>query len=194
MSKKMTRTEKLYSMKGSELIKYAAGIGVKLPTNKAGTALKIAKDEAITRIIDAENRAAGAPAPAEETERRIGLLDEVTITVTDNETGEQEVVAPAEEPDVKKERKGRKSTKKTFEELVADIPAPADVRFIRGSKGAVHVKMGTESRRLFGYSGPIIVVTDERLVDGLEYEEKSYGYRLAPTAENMKAIFTNYRR
>ena len=188
MSKKMTRTEKLYSMKGSELIKYADGIGVKLPANKARTALKIAKDEAITRIIDAENRAAGAPAPAEPTERQIG---------TDNETGEQEVV-PAEEPvaetPAEPKRRGRKSTKKTFEELVADIPAPADVRFIRGSKGAVHVKMGTDSRRLFGYSGPIIVVTDERLVDGLEYEEKSYGYRLAPTTENMMAIFANYRK
>lgn len=130
---------------------------------------KYTEADGIIAVVNVEDISAEAPAEVAETE----------IPIT-------------EEPKPKKERKARKRTKKTFEELVADIPAPANVRFIRSAKGAVHVKMGTDHNRLFGYTGTGIVVSNSALIDGLQYIKKTYGYVLAPTADNMAAIFHSY--
>ena len=94
--------------------------------------------------------------------------------------------APAEKP---AKKRGRTRTKKTFEELVADIPMVADVRLLKGRKGMVYAKRG--NKRLFEYCGPVIVVTDPKLAEGLDYEVRNYGLRVAPTEENMRKIFEN---
>lgn len=52
---KMTREDKLYSMRGTELIAVADKLGVKVACNKTRTALKEAKSAVVERILAAEN-------------------------------------------------------------------------------------------------------------------------------------------
>lgn len=172
----MTREERLYAMRGTELIAEAEKLGVKVAHK--GNSLKESKEKAIQKILAAEAVQNEEPEVAE-TEVEEPVVDAI----------ETETAPETEKP--KKERKARQP-KHTFESLVADIPAFNNAVFIRSVKNAVHVKIGTDHKRLFGYTGTVIVVGDERLVAGLDSEKKSYGYILAPTVENMRAIYANY--
>lgn len=51
----MTYEQKLYSMKGIDLIREADKLGVKVITNKPRTALKESKDKVVERILDHEH-------------------------------------------------------------------------------------------------------------------------------------------
>lgn len=62
----MTREDKLYSMKGSDLIKEADKLGIKVNCNKVRTQLTEAKSKVIERILVAE-AAANEPTAVEET-------------------------------------------------------------------------------------------------------------------------------
>ena len=119
-------------------------------------------------------------------------LREVEVEETVPEVAEEvvETVEEVAEVKTKKSGKGRNRTKKSFEELVADIPSLGNIQLVPNSKRtAVHVKRG--NKRIFGYSGPVVVVNRKEYLTGLEYEAKNYGYVVAPTRENMLAILRN---
>ena len=86
-----------------------------------------------------------------------------------------------------KTRKPRKRTKKTFEELVATVPlCTPNIHLKNVLKGAVAVYLG--HTKLFTLDNLRIVTTIDDLVLDLDAENSKYGFRLAPTAENMEAM------
>lgn len=204
------RRKELEAMVGRQLIAEAEKIGVKL--SRKGNALKESRTNAAEKILKKEIELMEQVAdvievieePVVETVEEVQTVnveepvEEVTETVeevpeaeTEQATEEVPTVDAETEVEVKKpaKKRGRTRTKKTFEELVADIPLVADVRLLRGRKGMVYAKRG--NKRLFEYCGPVIVVTDVKLAEGLDYEVRNYGLRVAPTAENMRKIFEN---
>lgn len=63
--------------------------------------------------------------------------------------------------------------------------------FLPNSKNnAIHVKY--KKKRVFGISRGIIVVTDKKILDGISYEEKSYGCRVDITVANIEKIYENF--
>lgn len=213
------RRQELESMTGRQLIAEAEKVGVKL--SRKGNALKESRTNAAEKILKKEIELMEQVAdvievieePVVETVEEVQTVEveeeevateetveEVTETVeeapeAETEQTTEEVPAveaePEQEVEVKKpaKKRGRTRTKKTFEELVADIPMVADVRLLKGRKGMVYAKRG--NKRLFEYCGPVIVVTDPKLAEGLDYEVRNYGLRVAPTEENMRKIFEN---
>lgn len=92
----MTREDKLYSMKGSELIKEADKLGVKVNCNKSRTQLTEAKSKVVERILAAE---AAMTADTEETP----VVEEVQVEETPVETPViEETQEQVEEPKVEK--------------------------------------------------------------------------------------------
>lgn len=175
----MTREEKLFSMTMKVLAEEAEKLGVKI--NKKGK-----KEDAVNKILACER-----------------MLKEVNeINLDDYEEEEvTEVTAPeteevTEEPAPKKEHKTR--TKKTFESLLAVVPIiiPNVSITPNGKKrNAVHLRNARGTKRIFGYDGAVVVVTNEKYLHGVvevAAEKRNYGYRVEPTAANMIAIQRNY--
>lgn len=207
MTKKMTHTDKLYAMRPAELIEYAASIGVKLPRDKAGKNLKCSREKAVTKVIEAEMAARNAELPEEVAKFNAEqIVAEEQEMLTEHPTPEieaetasdgtpyaevmTEIVAGAEKKAKEAKAKKVRRKAKTFEELVADIPSLGNVTFTPNSKRtAVHVKRG--SKRLFGYTGTVVVVNRPEYLEGIEYETRNYGMVVAPTKENMLAILKN---
>lgn len=175
----MTREQKLWSMTMKMLVVEAEKINVKV--DKKGSRAK-----AIEKILAAEAKMAEVEPEVVE-EEKCGDGTEYPEVM-------QEIIAGAEKKAEaakaeKKERKPRQP-KHTFEALLMDIPLVADLQISANSKrNAVHVKRG--DKRIFGYSGKVIVVSDEKYLTGIDYEARNYGYRVAPTRENMVAILKN---
>ena len=186
--KTMTREEKLFSMTMKVLAGEAEKLGVKI--NKKGK-----KEDAVKRILDAE------AAIAEKAIAQAEDVEEVTEDPTAEHIVEVEVTevttAPkTEEVAPKKERKTR--TKKTFESLLAVVPVVIPNVSItpNGKKrNAVHLRNARGTKRIFGYDGAVVVVTNEKYLHGVvevAAEKRNYGYRVEPTAANMIAIQRNY--
>lgn len=200
-----TRADKLYALTGAMLIREAEKLGVKV--RKHGNALKESKDSVISKILAKEAELAGEvidETPEVESVETVSVetepsntsqpdSDEDVVTVevpkVEADVEVQETEAPAS--DDKKEKRTRRRRRKTFEGLVADIPASANLRFVKSKKGGVRVFLG--ERRLFYYNGTRILTNNESLFAGLDYTEKSYGYKYfcKPTTENFLAIFNN---
>lgn len=98
----MTREDKLYAMKGSELIKEADKLGVKVNCNKVRTQLSESKSKVIERILAAEAEAAKTeetPVVEEVTETQVEetpvetAVEETPIEETQEET-EEETIPP----------------------------------------------------------------------------------------------------
>lgn len=181
----MTRRDKLTTMKGADLIRVADNLGVKVACNKARTALKESKQAVIDRIILAEEIRAEAEkvATAEPTLT-------VPMPVESSEHGPQLIEKAVDV--VKKEKKAKKTKapKRTFENLLAEIPCSGDLQFMPNSKrNAVHVKRG--NKRIFGYNGSVLVVNRLEFLKGVQYKTRNYGYVVQPTKENMMAILHN---
>ena len=169
----LSRNDRLMTMKGADLINLADRLGIKVACNKARTQLKESKQGVIDRIIAAEN------VPEE--------VAEYNDVQKDLEDAENITVAPV--PAVKSEKKrGRKSSKKSFEELVASIPMFGNTIIKRTSADSVKVSRGSV---MFILDNKRIVTKTADAVKGLDFEESQYGYRLAPTIENMTAILLN---
>lgn len=90
----MTREEKLYSMKGSELIKEADKLGVKVQCNKTRTQLSEAKSKAVERILAAEAEAAKAAETPVVEETKV---EETPVETAVEETTIEEPVIEVEE-------------------------------------------------------------------------------------------------
>lgn len=201
-----TRADKLYALTGAMLIREAEKLGVKV--RKHGNALKESKDSVISKILAKEAELAGevidgapevesvetvsAETESSDTSQPDSDEDVVTVEVpkVEADVEVQETEAPAS-TDTTKEKRTRRRRRKTFEGLIADIPASANLRFVKSKKGGVRVFLG--ERRLFYYNGTRILTNNESLFAGLDYTEKSYGYKYfcKPTAENFLAIFNN---
>lgn len=195
-----TRADKLYALTGAMLIREAEKLGVKV--RKHGNALKESKDSVIAKILAKEAELAGAvdETPEVESANTVPVDTELSNTSqSDSDEDEATVEADVEvheteapaSTDTTKEKRTRRRRRKTFEGLVADIPASANLRFVKSKKGGVRVFLG--ERRLFYYNGTRILTNNESLFAGLDYTEKSYGYKYfcKPTAENFLAIFNN---
>ena len=181
----MTREEKLWSMNGHDLIGVAKKLGVKLNTNKTETGLKESKEKAIQKILVAE-------AETKETvEQPTEVVETETMEVVEVEqTAEAEEHVVDVEPKKEKKAKKTKAPKRTFENLLAEIPCGGNLQFTPNSKrNAVHVKRG--NKRIFGYNGSVLVVNRLELLKGVQYETRNYGYVVQPTKENMLAILHN---
>ena len=160
----MTMEQKFYSMTMKALVAEAEKLGVKI--DKKGS-----KAKAVEKML------AAVDTKAEET---VEAVEEKTVEV------EEETVEAVKKEEPKKERKARQP-KRTFENLLADIPSLGDLQFVPNSKrNAVHVKRG--NKRIFGYNGAVLVVNRREYLDGVDYETKNYGYVVAPTRENMLLI------
>lgn len=202
-----TRADKLYALTGAMLIREAEKLGVKV--RKHGNALKESKDSVISKILAKEAELAGevidgapevesvetvsAETESSDTSQPDSDEDVVTVEVPKVETDVEvhETKAPAS-TDTTKEKRTRRRSKKTLEGLVADIPIySANLRFVKSRKNEVHVFLG--ERKLFVYTGARILTNDETLFAGLDYTEKSYGYKYfcKPTTENFLVIFNN---
>lgn len=128
----MTREDKLYSMKGVDLIKVADSLGVKVSCNKTRTALKEAKSDVINRILEAEETAAIMAAKAE-----IGIQPEplnpedVEIISDDSDissdgTKYTDVMAEIIHGAEQRAKAVRSTSKKLPEQLIEDIRAYID--------------------------------------------------------------------
>lgn len=175
----MTREEKLYSMTMKALVEEAEKIGVKI--DKKGS-----KQKAVEKMLAAEAKMAEVAETAEEEKCSDG---------TEYAEVMQEITAGAEKKaeeakTKKKERKARR-TKKTFEQLVAEIPVSGNVRMIRAANGDVLVKRGNQ--RIFRYNGHCMIATSEKMFTGCEYEKQNWnGYVIYnATPETMKRVFKN---
>lgn len=200
-----TRADKLYALTGAMLIREAEKLGVKV--RKHGNALKESKDSVISKILAKEAELAGAVDETPEVESADTVPVDTELSNTSQPDSDEDVVTvevPKVEADVEvqeteapasadttKEKRTRRRRRKTFEGLVADIPASANLRFVKSKKGGVRVFLG--ERRLFYYNGTRILTNNESLFAGLDYTEKSYGYKYfcKPTTENFLAIFNN---
>ena len=202
----LTRADKLYALTGAMLIREAEKLGVKV--RKHGNALKESKDSVISKILAKEAELAGVvdEAPEVESVETVSVETESSNTSqSDSDEDEATVEVPKVEADVEvheteapastdttKKKRTRRRSKKTLEGLVADIPiCSANLRFVKSKKNEVHVFLG--ERRLFVYTGARILTNDETLFAGLDYTEKSYGYKYfcKPTTENFLVIFNN---
>lgn len=175
----MTREEKLYSMTMKCLVEVAEAEGIKI--DKKGS-----KQKAVEKILAYE--AAAAEVREEET-----LSIPTPMEYTEN--GPQLISTNEADTEKKPEKKQKtRQPKRTFENLVADIPSIGNIKLVPNSKRtAVHVKRGNQ--RIFGYSGAVVVVnlSHEDYLKGLEYETRNYGFVVAPTRANMLAILKNAR-
>ena len=101
--------------------------------------------------------------------------------------------AKTETAEVKTERKNAKKDIAQLTEMIPEeIRSNKSVEILENSKGtALHVKLGKE--RLFGLSA-VIVVNRTDFLDGIESDKRNYGYRVAPTSENMMLIYKNALR
>lgn len=135
------------------------------------------KDGNVTNTIDIEEEPTMEKEVIEETKTIDTKEEDTTMTETTEKTAE---------------KKARKTTRKTVESMIAEVKAAipnADLVFEENSKGtAIHVKLG--KTRIFGYSGPILVVA-ENLTTGVDFDKKNYGCRVLPTAENMRKVYEN---
>lgn len=104
----------------------------------------------------------------------------------------------AEEAARKAARKAAEEAKKKekpagdkFDRILASIPLLGDMVCRPNSKRtAVHVLY--KGKRVFGHSGPILVVTREELLEGITgAEKKNYGWRVPVSEENMKTLQRN---
>lgn len=103
----MTYEERLYSMRGAELIKEAEKVGAKIAHK--GTALKESKDKAIAKIL--------ATVKSDEVETEPKEME--TTILTEPETKEPETEEPAEVETEEPEKKQRKP--RTPKEMTEDI-------------------------------------------------------------------------
>lgn len=119
---------------------------------------------------------------------KVDTVEEIKQEVTPEEPALVQEVIP-EEP--KKKEKKEKKAKRTFEELVADIPSPGNIRFIRAANGDVLVKRG--NKRVFRYNGHTMIATSEKMFAGCEYEKQNWnGYVIHNvTADIMRKVFKN---
>lgn len=163
----MTREDRLYSMKMAQLIEVAEAEGIKI--DKKGS-----KAKAVEKILAYE--AAAAEVRAEEAE----------ALAEDFQTEETAVEETAEKTEQKKRR-----SKKSFEQLVAEIASPGNVRFVRAANGDVIVKRG--NKRIFRYNGSTMIATTESRFAGCDYEKQNWnGYVIhTVTPEVIKTVFNN---
>lgn len=181
----MTREQKLWSMTMKMLIAEAEKINVKV--DKKGSRAK-----AIEKILAAEAKMAEVAEVETAEEEKCSDGTEYAEVMQEIMAGAEK---KAEEAKAEKKAKASKKRKSTFEELVANIPVCAGMRLVKSSRGDVYVKMGTDPEvRVFWYYKQWVIVGDEALAEGLEAEKKPYGYRMAPTRENMLAVLANYRK
>lgn len=177
----MTREELYYSMTMKMLAEKAEKMGVKI--DKKGS-----KQKAVEKMLAAEAAMEQELLKEAQKVAKTESTLSVPMPVESSENGPQLIEKEAPEQSQKKERK----SKKTFEELVAEIPSPGNVRFIRAKKGGVTVKLGTNNARAFRYTGKSLIVLNNELVANIDHEVKKAYILVEPTADNMKAIFTNY--
>ncbi len=218
------RRQELEAMVGRQLIAEAEKIGVKLSRkgnalkeSRTSAAEKILKKEIELMeqvadvievveepVVETVEEAQTVEVEAEEvaTEETVEEVTETVEEVPEAETEQTTEEVPAVEAETEQEvevtkpakKRGRTRTKKTFEELVADIPVTRnDITFSLTKKGEVRVNHG--KKRIFQYTGNRVLVNDIALLDGIEYTEKTYGYKYfcAPTVANMKTIFANIK-
>lgn len=191
--KEMTREEKLYSMTMKMLVIEAEKAGVKI--NKKGK-----KEDAVNKILEAEREE--KTMKKEVTRQEVNEAVEKAIAAIEDAEDVLEPVVEIEAEDNKKEapapKKERKPrTKKTFESLLANVPVLGRVSIQTNGKkrNAVHICSENGKRRIFGYDGAVIVVTRPEYLKGkfnVEGEPRNYGWRVAPTTENMIALQRNY--
>lgn len=95
----------------------------------------------------------------------------------------------AEEKAAKKAAKEAGESK--FDRILKSIPQEEGFVYNSNSKRtAVHVMY--KGKRVFGHSGPILVVTREELLEGITgAEKKNYGWRVEVTEENMRTLMKN---
>lgn len=170
----MTREEKLFAMRMTELVAEAERLGVKI--DKKGR-----KDKAVARILAFEAEQAQAVADAEEQ------------TADDTTCGDgtpftevmQEIVAGAEQKAEKKARKARQS-KRTFEELLADIPVRAGLIYRRLKGNRVGIVEGNKRLLAVGNSrhGYTVITNKFSRLAGIPVEFKK-------TADGRDAVFTD---
>lgn len=84
----LTREERLWTMKGQDLIRVADKCGVKVKCNKPRTQLKESKEAVISRILEAEAKAAETEAAEVEDHIENPVKDKVEDQFTANEVEE----------------------------------------------------------------------------------------------------------
>ena len=171
----MTRMEQLYSMRMKELVAIAEELGIKV--NKKG------KNSVAAEKIYAEEQRRGLETYKEPD----NVLEDPTLEHVQEVTVEK--VETTKNAD--KQQKKQKNSKATFEELVARIPAPGNIRFIKAANGDVLVKRG--NKRIFRYNGHCMIATSEKMFVGCEYEKQNWnGWVIHnATPEAMKRVFKN---
>lgn len=179
----MTRAQEVYSMTMAQLIKEAERLGVKINT-------KGKKIVAADKILAAEAEAAEAAEAAKDVETAEPEQTTEPETCGDGTpfpTVMNEIITGAAE----KAKKARQNRRRTFSELVADIPVVADIRLIRATNGDVLVKRGNQ--RVFRYNGHTATATSEKMFTGCEYEKQNWnGWVIHNvTPEVMTRIFSN---
>lgn len=181
---KRTLKELRDNMTMKEIVAFALEWGVKV--NKKGSkASAIGKIEAYcpeailheVKAVDVEETPVNEETPVIEVATE---TEETPVPVK-----EEEAPAP-----VKNKKKSKKS-KKTFEELVAEIPAVAGIRFVRARNNDVLVKRG--KKRVFRYNGHTLIATNEKMLNGCNYEKQNWnGYVVHnATYDDMKTALSN---
>ena len=177
----MTRAQEVYSMTMAQLIKEAERLGVKI--DKKGKKIKAAD-----KILAAE-----AAKNVETTEPEQTTEPDTCSDGTPFSTVMNEIVAGAAEKAKasKKASKPRQNRRRTFDELITDIPVVADIRLIRATNGDVLVKRGNQ--RVFRYNGHTATATSEKMFTGCKYEKQNWnGWVIHNvTHEVMTRIFSN---
>lgn len=168
----MKRADKLMTMKGADLIRVADDLGVKVACNKARTALKESKQAVIDRIIAKETKLTAVE--EKEVIEEIAAEDKAVVT---------ECVEPVKAVKIARTRKT------TVEDRIKSIPLVANIRLVVNNKGEVRVLRN--NKMIFKHCGPVLVCNSDKYLNNVEHDKRNYGYRVAPTTENMMAILAN---
>ena len=111
------------------------------------------------------------------------------------EEAKRKAEAEAARKKAAQEKAAKKAAKEAgeskFDRILKSIPQEEGFVYNSNSKKtAVHVMY--KGKRVFGHSGPILVVTREELLEGITgAEKKNYGWRVEVTEENMRTLMKN---
>jgi len=111
------------------------------------------------------------------------------------EEAKRKAEAEAARKKAAQEKAAKKAAKEAgeskFDRILKSIPQEEGFVYNSNSKRtAVHVMY--KGKRVFGHSGPILVVTREELLEGITgAEKKNYGWRVEVTEENMRTLMKN---
>lgn len=141
----MTREDKLYSMRGVDLIHLADKLGVKVACNKARTQLKEGKDKVVERIIAFEASQNEAEEVTEEAEEETAVEAQISPSEEVSEELKQNNKKEPKKPNKKLTELTYKGKTKSIREWAAELEMPWPTLYDRVNRNGWSVEDAIET-------------------------------------------------